>query len=187
MFEVTYILEADHTTKIYVQEEFSIFSPLQTSDWVVAPIAAPDAGIKKSLAGMRPSDPLAPFNLDGSTLLKVLLDQVPDCQEFPVALTVETRVTCTLPALTAAMLLLRLEEELRKLKPTSPLFQAVLRSTVSAPGLPLSMNPFFAFEKAMELRTMWLAGGLSVIPSLKPLPSPLKLEKPQRLNPLPQA
>jgi hypothetical protein len=66
---------------------------IQTSAWVVAPIAAPDVGIRKSLAGNLPSDPRAPFSLEESTLRKVLLDQVPDCHEFPVALTVETNVT----------------------------------------------------------------------------------------------
>lgn len=83
-------------------------------------MAAPEVGIKKSLATILPSEPRAPFSLEGSTLLKVLLDQVPDCQELPLALTVETRVTCAEPLFTAAMLLFSVEEELRKLKPTSP-------------------------------------------------------------------
>ena len=81
-------------------------------------MASPELGIKKSLARTLPSEPRAPFNVVGSTLLKVLLDQVPDCHELPEALTVETRVTCAVPLLTAAILLLSVEEELRKLKPT---------------------------------------------------------------------
>lgn len=55
-------------------------------------MAAPDVGIRKLLAGFLPSDPREPFSLEESTLMKVLLDQVPDCHEFPVALTVETKV-----------------------------------------------------------------------------------------------
>lgn len=73
------------------------------------------------------------------------------------------------------------------LKPLSPLFQAVFRSKVSEPGFPLSMKPFLALENAIEFRTTWFAGGLSVMPSLNPLPSPLKSVKPHRLKPLPQA
>ena len=55
-------------------------------------MAAPDVGIRKLLAGFLPSDPREPFSLEESTLMKVLLDQVPDCHELPVALTVETKV-----------------------------------------------------------------------------------------------
>lgn len=150
----------------------------QTSARVVAPIACPDAGTKKLLPFTFLSEPLAPFNTDASTLAKELLDQVPEFHELPDALTVLTRLTCALPTLTAAMLPVILDEELRMTNPVSPLFHAVFRSNVSEPGLPLSMNPFLKFANAMELRIMWLAGGLSVMPSLKPLPSPSNGLKP---------
>lgn len=121
--------------------EYHLRVDFQTSARVVAPIACPDTGIKKLLPCTFLSEPLAPFKTDASTLAKELLDQVPDCHELPVAVTVLTRLTCALPTLTAAMLPVILDEELRMLKPTSPLFHAVLRSNVSEPGLPLSMNP----------------------------------------------
>lgn len=179
----------------YLQEEKIVRRPTtstaesnQTSVRVVAPIAAPFFGSKKSLAGTLPSAPRAFFSVDGSTLVKLELDQLPDCHELPVALIPDAvKLTCELPTFATAMLLFMVELELLRLKPTSPLFHAVLRSKVKLPGFPLSIKPFFAFAKAMELRTMWLAGGLSVIPSLKPLPSPSKELKPQRLKPLPHA
>jgi len=153
----------------------------------VAPIAVPEAGIKKLLPLILPSELLEPVRVEESTLLKELFDhEVLESHEFPLDLEPLTRLTWAL-VLTAAMLFFRVEVELRILNPLSPLFHAVLRSKVSEPGFPLSMKPFLAFEKAIEFRTTWLAGGFPVMPSLNPLPSPLKSEKPQRLNPLPHA
>jgi hypothetical protein len=154
---------------------------------VVAPIAAPDAGNKKLLTLILPSDALAPARVEESTLKKELFDQVVlPSHEFPLDFDPLTRLTWAF-TLTAATLLLRVDVELRMLKPLSPLFHAVFRSNVSEPGFPLSMKPFLALENAIEFRMTWFAGGLPVMPSLNPLPSPLNSEKPQRLNPLPQA
>lgn len=161
---------------------------LYTLTCVVAPIALPDEGTKKLLAFTLPSDPLAPARVEKSTLRKELFDQLVLLlsHEFPLDFDPLTRLTWAL-VLTAAMLLLSVDFELRMLKPLSPLSHAVFRSKVSEPGLPLSMKPFLALAKAIEFRMMWFAGGLSVIPSLKPFPSPLKEEKPHLLKPFPQA
>lgn len=161
---------------------------LYTLACVVAPIALPDEGTKKLLAFTLPSDPLAPARVEKSTLRKELFDQVVLLlsHEFPLDCVPLTRLTWAF-VLTAAMLLLSVDFELRMLKPLSPLFHAVFRSKVSEPGLPLSMKPFLALANAIEFRMMWFAGGLSVIPSLKPLPSPLKEENPHLLKPFPQA
>jgi hypothetical protein len=124
-------------------------------------------GTRKPLALTLPSEPRALLSTEVSTLSKALFGQEPDCHELPEEVTDDTRVTCELPTLPAAMLFLSEDVELLKLKPTSPLSQAVLRSTVSLPGLPLSMKPFFALLKAILFFKMWFAGGLSVMPKLE--------------------
>ena len=92
------------------------------------------------------------------------------------------------PLFEAAMFCLKVELEDWNRKPCRPLLKAVLRVRVSFPGWPLSMNPSTALRNEIEFVTTWLAAGLVVPPppNLKPFPSPWKLEKPQRLNPLPQ-
>jgi len=154
---------------------------------VVAPIAAPLDGIKKSLAGIFPSAPRAPLSVAGSTLLKLESDHVPEFQLLPDCLTPDAVMLTCDPVFETAILEVKVELELRMLKPLSPFFHAVLRVKVKLPGLPLSIKPFFAFWKAMQFLMMWFAGGLSVIPSLKPFPSPLKSLKDQRFTPLPHA
>lgn len=78
-------------TKNYVQN-FKVIS--QTLALVVAPIAAPEAGIKKSLALTRPSVPRAPFRVDASVLLKEASFQVSLLShEFPEAETLLFKLT----------------------------------------------------------------------------------------------
>jgi hypothetical protein len=54
----------------------------------------------------------------------------------------------------------------------------------------LSVKPFAALEKAMQLLILWFAAPMLAAslppPSLKPLPSPWKSVNDQRLTPLPQ-
>ncbi|KAK9782489.1 hypothetical protein SCAR479_00832 [Seiridium cardinale] len=133
----------------------------------------------------RASASRAPSSVVGLPLLKEMFDQVVgESHELPDDVTVLTRLTWGLALLTAAMLPVTVDDELRIEKPVSSLFQTVFQVKVRDPGFPLSMNPLFALENVILFLSMWLAGGLSVIPSLKPLPSPSKSMESQRLKPL---
>lgn len=158
-------------------------------------MAAPLAGSKKLLAAILPLEARLPCTRLTSTLLKLLSVHVALADhELPLSFWLLLRLTCAelvvLPLFFAAMLLVRVATAVLTLKPTSGLFQAVLRCRTKLPGWELSVKPFAALEKAMQFVTLWSAAFLSASsppPSLKPLPSPAKSGKFQRLKPLPQA
>jgi hypothetical protein len=148
---------------------------------VVAPIASPDFGSKKSLALIRPSACLAPCTRLTSTLLKLLFDHdALPFHEFPEEICFELKAVALSP-LTAATFPLSVATAVLNLKPTLALFHAVLRLSVKSPVCELSVKPSLTFPKAMQLVMTWFAGPLSAAsppPSLNPLPSPSKGEKP---------
>lgn len=156
-------------------------------------MASPLVGNKKSLATIFPPDCLACVTRLVSMLTKLeFFHVVPSCHEFPDAVCPES-VICdadfVVAKLHAAMLSSTSEVVVVSLKPTSPLFQAVLRDRVKLPVWELSVKPLAALLKAKQLVTTWSASPISPAsppPSLKPLPSPSKSVKPQRLTPLPQ-
>jgi hypothetical protein len=113
--------------------------------------------------------------------LKLLFDQdaLPS-HEFPEEICFELRAVALSP-LMAATFPLSVATAVLNLKPTLALFHAVLRLSVKSPVCELSVKPSLEFPKAMQLVMTWLAGPLSAAsppPSLKPLPSPSKGEKP---------
>ena len=55
------------------------------------------------------------------------------------------------------MLLVRVATAVLTLKPTSVLFQAVLRRRMKLPGWELSVKPLAALEKAMQFVMLWFA------------------------------
>jgi hypothetical protein len=160
---------------------------------VVAPIAFPLVGSKKLLATIFPLDCRAWVTRLVSMLLKLEFFQVvPSCHELPDADWLPVSVICeedvVVPLLTAAMQFSISEVLEANLKPTSPLFQAVLRVRVKLPVWLLSVKPLAALLKAKQLVMTWSAAPMSAAsppPSLKPLPSPSKELNPQRLKPLP--
>jgi hypothetical protein len=91
--------------------------------------------------------------------------------------------------LLAAILLFRVVTAVLRLKPTSAFRYAVFLNMTKLPVWLLSVKPFAALEKEMQLLILWFAAALSAAsppPSLKPLPSPWKSVNDQRLTPLPQ-
>lgn len=113
-------------------------------------------------------------------LANELFDQVPPMfHELPEFVLTFFNVFCA-TLFSAARSVLTLAVPDWNLNPVSALFQAVLRVMVMDPVLPLSVKPSFALANAMLLRTMCEpATSGSPPPSLKPLPSPAKSEKPQ--------
>src|SRR4051812_36787095 len=99
--------------------------------------------------------------------------QVPPMfQEFPEAVE-EPRATA-LPLPSARFPVSLAVEPPSKSKPVLVFWYAVQRLTVTAPVLPLSVNPVAELPHAMLLVRRWVAAGPvpSLPPSLNPLPSP---------------
>lgn len=160
---------------------------------IVAPIASPEAGAKKLLAGTLPLVPLLPWTRVTSTLLKLAsVHLVLPSHELPLdvaPLRLTWSAWAVLPPLLSAATFL---ENLPvtpvapvSWNPTPPFLYAVLRVKVNSPGCLLSVKPLAELPKAMLLVTTWLALVVLPPPSLYPLPSPSKGVKSHLLKPLP--
>ncbi len=112
----------------------------------------------------------------------------PRFQELPLATVLDPTAAARWSAMERLPVSRAVPPETSASKPVPALPYVELRLRVREPGLPLSVKPCLAFLNEMLLRTVWAVAGAGLPPpSLKPLPSPAKSGKFQRLNPLPYA